>query len=364
MKILLIAPYLDSAGVGMVINNLIGSIQKYSADAVIDVVNLSGENANPSKYGLSNVDIYHVERLRTAGYKKFTREIGKIIKDGNYDVVHIHTDLMAWIVAKIAKKNNVPVIIGHAHGQAFGNGKNFVEKILKPILQYLNRKYCNAWIGCSKESNMHMFGREGILIPNYVSRNKLIFLDNQEIEETKQEINLDTDKIILGYAGRLNSIKNAIFIPEIYKNEDMKNYQSLFCGGYYEETKDKFAEYGIEEKAVFLGLREDMDRLYNLFDIYVCPSFTEGMSMSLVQSQMMGIPCVVSKGVPKNNDLGLGLFIQCETYDTKEWKENIDKAKGLINSKSQEEIKTIMKSNRLDEESIIEQLISIYSCNR
>lgn len=360
-KVLFVVPYLDRAGVGIAVNNLINSLQKYNENIKIDVIDLCEESTNPSDYDLHDVNIFYVKRLRELGVRKFGKCVGDVIKKGGYDVVHIHTDLVAWIVGRQAKKYKVPIVVGHAHGQEFMHYPKFIIRLIEKPCRFFNRKYCDRWIGCSNESMRHMFGKDGILMPNYISQDRLCFLTKPEIDALKKENNVNKDKIVLGYAGRLNSIKNAIFIPKIYKHEEMEEYQSVFCGGYYEETQEKFAEYDIKDKAVFLGMRNDMDRLYNLFDIYVCPSLSEGMSMSLIQSQMMGVPCVVSKGVPHNNDLGLGLFVQCETYDTKEWKENIDKAKSLIGSKTQEEIKSIMKQNKLDEESIMEQLTSIYN---
>jgi glycosyltransferase EpsF len=44
------------------------------------------------------------------------------------------------------------------------------------------------------------------------------------------------------------------------------------------------------------------------FDIVLVPSYTEGFSLAALEAQAAGTPALVTAGVPREADMGLGLF--------------------------------------------------------
>ena len=49
----------------------------------------------------------------------------------------------------------------------------------------------------------------------------------------------------------------------------------------------------------FLGNRADVNELYQAMDIFVMPSFFEGVPVVGIEAQFAGLPCVFSDKVPK-----------------------------------------------------------------
>ena len=54
---------------------------------------------------------------------------------------------------------------------------------------------------------------------------------------------------------------------------------------------------GIEDSVRFLGVRDDVPRIVNSFDVLVFPSLYEGISLALIEAQANGLPVLASDAV-------------------------------------------------------------------
>jgi glycosyltransferase involved in cell wall biosynthesis len=61
---------------------------------------------------------------------------------------------------------------------------------------------------------------------------------------------------------------------------------------------EKVAEWGLSDRIVFLGIRQDIDRLMRAADILLFPSRQEGLGMVAVEAQACGLPVLASDAVP------------------------------------------------------------------
>ena len=119
--------------------------------------------------------------------------------------------------------------------------------------------------------------------------------------------------------------------------------------------------YNLKDNVHFLGYRTDIKELFMISDIFVMPSLREGLSRSIMEAMVCGLPCVVSKirgniDLIKNNSGGL----LCYPFDEKSYAKAI---KQLTKSKD----KRIMFGNYnrkiinlFGTSSIIEQTAEIY----
>ncbi len=76
------------------------------------------------------------------------------------------------------------------------------------------------------------------------------------------------------------------------------------------DLKEKASQMGVSDKVKFLGWRNDISEIMQVFDIFVLPSLNEGMGRVLVEAMASGKPVVASNtgGIPdlvKNNETGL-----------------------------------------------------------
>ncbi|MCI9080701.1 MAG: glycosyltransferase family 1 protein, partial [Lachnospiraceae bacterium] len=68
-------------------------------------------------------------------------------------------------------------------------------------------------------------------------------------------------------------------------------------GELFEEIKYKAEVYGLKDKCMFLGIREDVPELLQAMDVFVLPSLFEGFPVSLVEAQASGLPCIISEEI-------------------------------------------------------------------
>lgn len=66
-------------------------------------------------------------------------------------------------------------------------------------------------------------------------------------------------------------------------------------GSMYEELLELRASLGLEDRVHFLGFREDVAELFQVFDVFALSSSDEGFSLATVQAMASGIPVVATR---------------------------------------------------------------------
>ena len=277
------------------------------------------------KYGSK---IYHVPP-KTKSLFKSLYQTNNIIKNGKYDVVHVHQDIMSIFPIYFAKKANINLRIAHAHNAFKSNNKFkvFIHKILLSSLE----KNSNYWAACGKEAAIDLWGKKNVdsgkvnIINNAIDLERFRFNDDvrNQIRE-KLEIK---DKFVIGNVGRLSHQKNHKFIIEIFKhiyNVEKNTVLLLVGNGELEyEIRNQVKEFGLEENVRFLGLRNDIDKILQGMDIFLLPSKFEGLPIVLVEAQACGVRCVVSDVVTKEIDITNKIDYISLNEEVKIWSDKI-----------------------------------------
>ena len=59
----------------------------------------------------------------------------------------------------------------------------------------------------------------------------------------------------------------------------------------------------IEDRVNFLGVRSDINDLYQGMDLFFFPSLFEGLGIVAIEAQVAGLPCIFTKTLPKELDI-------------------------------------------------------------
>jgi len=65
-------------------------------------------------------------------------------------------------------------------------------------------------------------------------------------------------------------------------------------GALREQMEDQIAKLSLSDKVILTGVRHDIPKLLQAMDVFLFPSFYEGMPIALVEAQTAGLPCVIS----------------------------------------------------------------------
>ncbi|EPH2181295.1 glycosyltransferase, partial [Acinetobacter baumannii] len=190
--------------------------------------------------------------------------------------------------------------IVHSHSSVFSAKiiNCYINKFLNIFLNIFstNKLACSKKAGIAKfKNNKFQVVFNGIDINEY----KYSLSDRRLYRE---KFGLDESDIILGHVGAFNSIKNQDFIVDIFDEllKMKKNYILFFVGDgdLKEIVISKVKELKLEKKIFFLGQRDDVNSLLSMFDIFLFPSKFEGLGISVVEAQAVGLKSIVSENVP------------------------------------------------------------------
>ena len=218
-----------------------------------------------------------------------------------YDVFHIHNHhaFSALLSVLAAKLGGVKTIVVHSHNTSTQYHLQ-AHAVCKRILAWFNvRRFA-----CSQAAGEWMFTSNNFtVIHNGLDLNEFTF-DPWKREEVRKEFNW-TDKRIIGHVGRFNAQKNHMFLIEIFAalHEKMQDAHLVLVGkGELEdEVRRRVEEKGLSDFVSFLGVRDDVQRLYQGMDLFLFPSCYEGLGIVLIEAQICGLPCVVSDVIPSES---------------------------------------------------------------
>ena len=61
------------------------------------------------------------------------------------------------------------------------------------------------------------------------------------------------------------------------------------------EIIKRIKQYGLEDDVILVGSVLNPQIYYNVFDVFVLPSFFEGLGIVLIEAQTNGLPCLATK---------------------------------------------------------------------
>lgn len=225
-------------------------------------------------------------------------ECRRILHDGKYDVIHDNSLVLTIPIMIAAKLEKVPVRILHSHVTELGEtrGKKIRNKSLLPFLKMSATDY----LACSNVAGKAMFGTMPFtIVPNVVQANSLVF--NRFKRDEKRNIMDVSCKKVIATVGRAAMQKNPFFALDVIKKlseiEDNIVFWWIGNGPLEKEIKEYANRIGVGEHFVFLGKRSDVVELYQAMDVFFLPSLFEGLPLTGVEAQAMGLPIVLSDTV-------------------------------------------------------------------
>lgn len=274
--------------------------------------------------------IYKVDYVTKVGHFRYLKNLDEFFnKHKEYKIVHSHMDAMSGIILSRAKKAHIPVRIAHSHNAYPKMGK--FERIYKNYSRFLVNGSCTEKFACSTMASEWLFGKkENIkILHNAIDVEKFKF--NRAVRMAKRkEFGIGEDDFVIGNIARFNIQKNHSFIVDIFDEliKQNKNIKLVLVGDgvLREQIKNKVKVLNLSNRVQFLGVREDINEIVQIFDLMLLPSLHEGLGIVLIESQTSGLNCVVSKAIPNDADMKCGLmnFISLKN-NAKTWAKNINR---------------------------------------
>lgn len=120
-----------------------------------------------------------------------------------------------------------------------------------------------------------------------------------------RELGLPAGKVLLGFIGRLHPDKDLTNLVDALAGlaarvRDRLHVVVVGDGPERAAVAAAVRQRGLERSVTLAGERSDAARLLRLFDIFVMPSRTEGVPLTILEAMSSGLPCVATAvgGIP------------------------------------------------------------------
>lgn len=177
------------------------------------------------------------------------------------------------------------------------------------------RVFPTDYFACSEKAGIWLFGNKNFKNGNVnVIKNAVDFkrfkVSDMFLEDMRNTWELK-NKFVIGHVGRFTFAKNHKFIIELFKQiSDLRDDAVLMLVGDGEmngEIHNWVEEKKLDDKVIFVGQVENPQIYYQLSDVMIVPSIFEGLSLATIESQIAGVPVVVSDAIPEEAIISNGV---------------------------------------------------------
>ena len=235
---------------------------------------------------------------------KYLKVLEKLFKENQYRIVHSNINTLSVFPLYAAKKAGVPIRISHSHSTS--NPKEWKRNFIKNILRPFSKRYATDYFACSEVAGRYLFGNKTFnrgevkIIHNAINIDKFKF-DEVARKKLRKELGIKDSTIVIGHVGRFVQQKNHTFLVDVFKEYHKKNPDSKLLlvgsGPLEDEIKKKVERLGLKDSVLFLGQRDDINKLYSVMDVFCLPSLYEGLPVVGIEAQATGLPTIFSNGV-------------------------------------------------------------------
>lgn len=261
---------------------------------------------------------------------KYHKELKKVLENGNYKIVHSHLNALSVFSLYAAKCADIPIRIAHSHSTT--NKVEWKKNIIKQILRPFAKVFATDYMCCSELAGRWLFGNREYDSGNVYLLNNAIDLEKFKYDEEirkkiRKELNIDDNTLVIGNVGRFVAQKNHDFLIDIFSEFNKENENSILVligqGPLEQKIKNKVEQMHLSDKVFFLGQINNVNELYQSFDLFLFPSLYEGLGMVLIEAQCSGMKCIASTEVPYSAKVTENLEFIDLKEPTKVWKEKM-----------------------------------------
>ena len=220
----------------------------------------------------------------------------KLVKDGQYDVVHTHLYRAQIYARPAARLARVPVIVTTEHSI----GETHIErrKMTRSVraLYLTSELFSDATIAVSdivKDRLVRWGVRPGkvTIIPNGVDTDELGF-DAEARDRVRAQFGISPKTYVIGALGRLDPNKRVDLTMEAAAPMLGEKCKILVIGRGEDQPRLEAAaeRLGVTEHVIWGGYQADTTAMLSAFDLYVAASLQETFGLSVLEALASGLP--------------------------------------------------------------------------
>jgi glycosyltransferase involved in cell wall biosynthesis len=216
------------------------------------------------------------------------------------DIVHAHMPISGFLARLAALTAGVPVVAYTCHGFLFNQEGSALRRGAALVMEWIGGRLTDTFMTVSTEEaedarRLRLASRP-VAIGN--GRDPNVFRPDAEARaRIRAELGVSPDRVVVIAVSRLVRSKG---YPElIAAMTGLPDLELWVIGERLESDRGDdmdvlFESSGLNGRLRRLGYREDVPALLAAADIFVLPSYFEGLPMSVIEAMLAGLPVVAS----------------------------------------------------------------------
>lgn len=252
-----------------------------------------------------------------------------MVKLHKIEVLHVHYAIphayAGYMAKKMLEEDNIFIpMVTTLHGTDITLVGN--HPFYKPAVTFsINNSDVVTSVSKSlKEDTLHLFNikKEIHVVPNFIDIPKKI----NQYTDCQRDLMAEPNERIITHVSNLRPVKRVRDVIEIFNRIQQKIPAKLIIvgeGPEREASEDLCAKMGIEEKVLFLGNSNEVDKILCFTDLFILPSEKESFGLAALEAMACGVPVISSNtgGLPEVNIHGVSGFLS-EVGNVDEMAEN------------------------------------------
>jgi len=224
------------------------------------------------------------------------RTLCRYLRDNRVTIVHTHNrgpNLYGAVAARLAR---VPVVVHTRHGINRPHDRKAV------LMNRVAGLLADRVVAVSQDARRvaiqfeRMDPAKIITIHNGIRLE--LFMDRSPRETIRQTLGFGPNELLVGHVGRLAAAKDHVTILQAFKlvadKEKSARLVLVGDGELRANVAGMIRELGLEKVVTLLGDRRDVPDLMTAFDLFILPSTTEGISITLLEAMAAGLAVVAT----------------------------------------------------------------------
>ena len=219
-----------------------------------------------------------------------------------YQIVHGHFFTISALYFREAKRQG-RITVGHSHcTQETAGTSNPIKHLVKNHLISQVERYADHCFACSADAGKWVFPHRDVTVLKNAIQVESFRFDAATAQAVRKELGLG-DALVVGSVGRIVPQKNPLAIIDIFSRVHAERPESKLLwvgdGPLREKASMKVKELKLDNSVLFLGVRNDVNRLMQAMDAFILPSLYEGLGIVLIEAQTAGVESFCSDVVPR-----------------------------------------------------------------
>jgi glycosyltransferase involved in cell wall biosynthesis len=277
---------------------LLGTELELEAAAGLDVLAMSAPGPNRvalEALQVEVVDVPHLTRRRSLrADAAAVRDLWRLLPGLDLDVLHTHTPKAGIFGRIVGRLRGVPVVVNTCHGLLATREDPWPKRAFVYGVEGLASRFSHAELFQNAEdlASLRFALRRGRaeVVGNGVDLERFAF-DPEARAKVRAELGVTDDELLVGGVGRRVAAKG-LFDYAAAAQRLSGRARFMWVGP--DEPDKADAVHGQLDGVELLGQRDDMPAVYAALDVFVLPSYREGLPRSAMEAAACGRPLVLT----------------------------------------------------------------------